>query len=83
MLDYREAIDAIKSNYPPSRYSILREALDLSFEALEKQIPMKPKLTTSTKRCRRCNKQLSGIGNMHPTRNYCMNCGQAIDWSEE
>lgn len=32
-----EAIEAIKSNYPPERYSILREALDLSMELLDKK----------------------------------------------
>lgn len=31
----REAIEAIKSNYPPANYSILREALDKAMEALE------------------------------------------------
>lgn len=32
-----EAIKAIKDNYPPSEYSILREALDMSMEALRNQ----------------------------------------------
>lgn len=31
----KEAIEAIKSNYPPKHYSILREALDKAIEALE------------------------------------------------
>ena len=31
----KEAIEAIKSNYPPANYSILREALDKAIEALE------------------------------------------------
>lgn len=30
-----EAIQAIKSNYPPESYSILREALDLAIKLLE------------------------------------------------
>ena len=30
-----EAIDAIKCNYPPENYSVLREALDMAIEALE------------------------------------------------
>ena len=61
----------------------LGEALIVAIEALEKQIPMTVKITTSTKRCGKCNRQLSGIGNIHPERNYCTKCGQAIDWSEE
>ena len=32
-----EAIKAIKCNYPPENYTILREALDMAMEALEKQ----------------------------------------------
>ena len=34
----KEAINAIKCNYPPENYTILREALDMAMEALEKQI---------------------------------------------
>ena len=38
MMDkYKEAIHAIKSNYPPSNYTMLRDGLDLAIEALEKQ----------------------------------------------
>ena len=33
-----EAINAIKSNYPPENYTILREGLDMAIEALEKQM---------------------------------------------
>lgn len=33
----KEAIKAIKCNYPPERYSMLREALNMAIDALEKQ----------------------------------------------
>lgn len=56
------------------------DALELAIEALEKQIPKPVRITTSTKRCGRCKRQLSGIGNIHPTRNYCVRCGQRIDF---
>ena len=36
-MEPNEAIEAIKSNYPPENYSILREALDLSMELLDKK----------------------------------------------
>lgn len=36
-----DAIKTIKCNYPPENYTILREALDMAIEAIEKQ--MKPK----------------------------------------
>jgi hypothetical protein len=32
-----EAIKAIKVNYPPENYTILREALDLAIKLLEKE----------------------------------------------
>lgn len=60
----------------------INEAFDMAISALEKQIPKKVRITTSTKRCATCGRQLSGIGNIHPRRNYCQGCGQAIDWTE-
>ena len=60
-----------------------REAISRAIDLLEKQIPMPVKVTTSTKRCGRCNRQLSNLGNLHPTRNYCQGCGQAIKWGDE
>lgn len=58
-------------------------AVEIAVEAMEKQIPKKVRVTTSTKRCSVCGRQLSGIGNIHPERNYCQRCGQAIDWGNE
>lgn len=34
-MDNKEAIKAIKSNYPTENYTMLREALDLAIKALE------------------------------------------------
>ena len=59
------------------------DAVDMAISALEKQIPKKVRITTSTKRCSVCGRQLSDIGNIHPERNYCQRCGQAIDWGNE
>ena len=58
-------------------------AFDMAISALEKQIPKKVRITTSTKRCSVCGRQLSGIGNIHPERNYCQGCGQKICWEGE
>ena len=58
-------------------------AMELAVDALEKQIPKNVRVTTSTKRCAVCGRQLSGIGNIHAERNYCVKCGQAIDWGTE
>lgn len=37
VLDYQEAINVIKANYPPENYTMLREALDLAINLLEKE----------------------------------------------
>lgn len=58
-------------------------AVEIAVDAMKKQIPRRVRITTSTKRCGNCGRQLSGIGNIHPERKYCVNCGQAIDWEGE
>lgn len=40
-MDYQEAIEVIKSNYPPENYTMLREALDLSIELLTEKVERK------------------------------------------
>lgn len=40
-LNIDEAITAIKKNYPPENYSVLREALDMAMESLEQDMPDK------------------------------------------
>lgn len=86
-MTYKEVIEQLKTHSlcDSTGFSDERDikAVEMAIEALEKQIPMKVRITTSTKRCGRCNRQLSGIGNMHPKRMYCTGCGQAIDWSVE
>jgi len=34
-LTYKEAVEVIKSNYPPEQYTMFREALDLAIRVLE------------------------------------------------
>ena len=86
VMDNQEAIETIKLTLSqieweyPMDYAV---AFDMAISALEKQIPKKVRITTSTKRCATCGRQLSGIGNIHPKRNYCQGCGQAIDWEDE
>lgn len=75
----REAIEIIKSNYPTSGYYMLREALDIAVEALEKQLPKKPiekSIHFVYYKCPNCNRILP------IDKNYC-DCGQKLDWPEE
>ena len=85
--DTKKALNEIK-NYLMSGNPIwdtdkIKEVFDLAISAVDKQIPKPAKITISTKRCATCGRQLSGRGNIHPKRNYCTGCGQAIDWMEE
>lgn len=56
------------------------QAYTLATSALEKRIPRRLRTTTSTKRCPACNKQISGINNIHSNFRYCKWCGQALRW---
>ena len=58
----------------------IQTAVDVDLRAVEIAVEA---LTTSTKRCCRCERQLSGIGNLHCERKYCPKCGQAITWEGE
>lgn len=69
-LKRREYFDGVKDNFSETEKFVI--------EALEKQIPKKPickKYTTDTK-CPVCNTFVL-IYNK-----YCIECGQAIDWSD-
>ena len=81
-----EAIRTIKAAQAEVEWEYPMEyaaAFDMAISALEKQIPKKVRITTSTKRCSVCGRQLSGIGNIQPERNYCQGCGQKICWEGE
>lgn len=88
----REAIEVIKANYPTSGYYMLRESLDIAIEALEKQLPKRPRengmsdgLIKRTKyyTCQTCgNCLLTEMMNERQNTNYCWDCGQRLDWSE-
>lgn len=82
----KEAIDTIKANYPDERYTMLREALDMAIEALEKQETFEPvemiddfypigdPLRTIGWRCGKCGERIAGYDN------YCPNCGKSVKW---
>lgn len=78
-----EAMDIIgqfKISLDTLSESLLIEACDFALDAMRMREPMPVRITTSTKRCWNCNRQLSGKGNIHTTRNFCPACGQAIKW---
>jgi len=58
------------------------EAADAIEELSKRETPIRVRITTSTKRCPSCNKQVSGRGNIHSNYRFCRWCGQALDWPE-
>ena len=77
MKDYQKMKSRIKNNYPPSNYSMLREALDISMELLDKATPMKPLKEHGYTKCPICFRIVSEQYNT-----YCGDCSQAIDWED-
>ena len=66
----------------PVMNALCQEAADAIEELSKRETPMRVRITTSTKRCPSCNKQLSGRGNIHRNYRFCRWCGQALDWTE-
>ena len=66
-------------NYAQGNMGKQKEALSVAIQALEKQIPKKPKTDDRYVMyiCPRCNEFIK------INKNYCMNCGQKLDWSDE
>ena len=51
--------------------------------ALEKQIPKKPRVNDdSWFCCRSCGETFSLANTVHRKNKYCGNCGQALDWGD-
>lgn len=53
-----------------------------ALEALEKQIPKKPRETRCALMCARCGHKITEKGCKKLNRLYCKKCGQAIDWPQ-
>lgn len=78
-----EAIKEVRFNMSTIGLSIeaakrVVKARDVAINALEKQISKKPKTDDRYVMyiCPRCNEFIK------INKNYCMNCGQKLDWSE-
>lgn len=67
--------DRLQGGYP-DHDSDIGKAIDMAIEALEKQIPKKPAVNMAEYGvCPTCGRSID--------TDYCIYCGQAIDWSEE
>lgn len=93
----KEAISRIKHHMEIHKLSepnaiYITEALNMAMQALEKHIPKKPKREPEPFpkhfdkgvygfHCPVCGEDL--LDECSDCFNYCQNCGQAIDWSDE
>ena len=79
-MNNQEAIKAIKDNWPPENYSMLREALEIIIKLFKKQEPKSPVVGsdeeegTEWNECGNCG----AIIELYCA--YCSSCGQAIKW---
>ena len=81
-MTYEEAINWIKSHRCITENTLASNSARMSVDALEKQIPKKPKKTDRADilSCFDCG-FLFGIDTYKFLR-CCPKCGQAIDWSD-
>lgn len=83
----KEAIEAIKIKQiniegKADRITKFFEGLSVANSALEKQIPKKLVVIGFEKCCPVCQEEMCSLGDDGNYGNYCLNCGQALDWSE-
>lgn len=91
-MQIKEAIEILNVNVllSPKAFKF-KEAVELANNALEKQIPFKPKEYEDKYYACKCGNILLMKWKKYNTEltpkseglPYCLNCGQTLDWSEE
>ena len=85
-MTHEEAIENLKylisGDCTDTQHDFVKE-IKIAIEALEKQIPKKPRETRCALMCARCGHKITEKGCKKLYRNYCKKCGQAIDWSDD
>ena len=78
MKKYQEALDRFEEAFRNVTLDddLTNERQDLLQELVDKETPMKPK--RNKRYCGNCD-----TVRLLPYDNYCSNCGQKIDWSDE
>ena len=83
-MTHEEATERIKCILKNNSFTRAdKNALKLAIEALEKQIPKKPRETRCALLCSSCGHKITEKGCKKLNRLYCKKCGQAIDWSDD
>lgn len=70
-------------NGKQAKVEAVNTACLVACEALEKQIPQKPRETRCALMCARCGHKITEKGCKKLYRNYCKKCGQRILWEDE
>ena len=75
-------VERVFMNFPDIASEVDIESFEIAVEAMNKQDPMKPTYDHryAEMGCAFCGNM---IGGCEERPNYCPNCGQAIDWSDE
>jgi hypothetical protein len=60
-----------------------KKAMYLAINAINKQIPKKPRETRCALMCASCGHKITEKGCKKLYRNYCKKCGQRIFWEDE
>ena len=77
-----KAIKILKTEYLGDSEN-MELAKQMGANALEKQIPKKLICVEIEKCCPVCKEKICLIGDDGNYGNYCYNCSQALDWSDE
>jgi hypothetical protein len=59
-----------------------KKAMYLAINAINKQIPKKPRETRCALMCASCGHKITEKGCKKLNRSYCKKCGQKIDWED-
>lgn len=79
-----EALKLLEDHEYWAEFSYFDEMAITAIEAIEKQIPKKPRETGAMYYCPNCGGLVVLTDFVTDiTCNYCLKCGQALDWSEE
>lgn len=86
----QEAIKTIEANYPPEKYSMLREALDMDLALLKEKEPVEPWLSYDGNEyifhCSNCDYEIYHNGDSrdeYKAKEYaifCRHCGRKVKW---
>ena len=77
---YEEVINSLLEGFLD--ISDIQPYMSTIIEALEKQIPQKPRETRCALMCPDCGHKITEKGCKKLHRNYCKKCDQAVDWGE-